>query len=232
MNFEFVLGCEIKGLWYFPLSLHFSGFEKSRARALLVECLEKSGFGRLEFLLNPNQFGIPNSRLRYYLIAKRGSDFPTRFEVDWPDLASFITRFTGICKEPGDEMPPNLVTPNSRPSRIVRRRLSRTLLWCWTDRRIIRGRRRRRFAIISIVTGLGEVEELLRVEWPDLVEFFWRNLLNLVTLSTSRRPTNEGCGGFVPERFRVAEIRRGQRPIFCKNSNRSNRICTKAVHSI
>ncbi|KAJ1527755.1 hypothetical protein ONE63_007710 [Megalurothrips usitatus] len=47
------------------------GFELSESRNKLVEALQQQQFEFQEFLLNPMQFGIPNSRLRYYLLAKR-----------------------------------------------------------------------------------------------------------------------------------------------------------------
>uniref|UniRef100_A0A1B6DC09 tRNA (cytosine(38)-C(5))-methyltransferase n=1 Tax=Clastoptera arizonana TaxID=38151 RepID=A0A1B6DC09_9HEMI len=47
------------------------GFEVSLARDKLVLCLSELRFDYREFLLSPVQFGIPNARLRYYLIAKR-----------------------------------------------------------------------------------------------------------------------------------------------------------------
>lgn len=47
------------------------GFEASETRNALVECLEKCGFNYKEFILSPCQFGVPNSRHRYYLLAKR-----------------------------------------------------------------------------------------------------------------------------------------------------------------
>ncbi|GFS96890.1 hypothetical protein NPIL_447791 [Nephila pilipes] len=46
------------------------GFESSDARNVLIQTIEKSGYRYQEFLLTPQGFGIPNSRLRYYLIAK------------------------------------------------------------------------------------------------------------------------------------------------------------------
>ena len=46
------------------------GFEVSLTRQHLVELLAKMGYTFQEFLLSPKQFGIPNSRLRYYLLAK------------------------------------------------------------------------------------------------------------------------------------------------------------------
>ncbi|KAJ7031500.1 S-adenosyl-L-methionine-dependent methyltransferase [Mycena alexandri] len=47
------------------------GFETSSTRDILVATLRGLGYTVAEFLLTPLQFGIPNSRLRYYLLAKR-----------------------------------------------------------------------------------------------------------------------------------------------------------------
>ncbi|XP_067005960.2 tRNA (cytosine(38)-C(5))-methyltransferase [Anabrus simplex] len=47
------------------------GFETSQARNQLLSALEKANFTYQEFLLSPHQFGVPNTRHRYYLIAKR-----------------------------------------------------------------------------------------------------------------------------------------------------------------
>ncbi|KAJ2307050.1 hypothetical protein IWW55_001160 [Coemansia sp. RSA 2706] len=46
-------------------------FENSRSRVLLVEAFGRLGFEIHECLLSPVQFGIPNNRLRYYLVAQR-----------------------------------------------------------------------------------------------------------------------------------------------------------------
>ncbi|NXQ80115.1 TRDMT methyltransferase, partial [Nyctibius grandis] len=46
------------------------GFESSSARDELLRTLETCGFKYQEFLLSPTCLGIPNSRLRYFLIAK------------------------------------------------------------------------------------------------------------------------------------------------------------------
>ncbi|KFO89294.1 tRNA (cytosine(38)-C(5))-methyltransferase, partial [Buceros rhinoceros silvestris] len=46
------------------------GFESSSARNELLQTLEMCGFKYQEFLLSPTCLGIPNSRLRYFLIAK------------------------------------------------------------------------------------------------------------------------------------------------------------------
>ena len=47
------------------------GFENSQTRTEFTQTLAKVGYTYQEFLLSPNQFGVPNSRLRYYLLAKR-----------------------------------------------------------------------------------------------------------------------------------------------------------------
>ncbi|NXG15567.1 TRDMT methyltransferase, partial [Grallaria varia] len=46
------------------------GFESSSARIELLKTLETCGFKYQEFLLSPTCLGIPNSRLRYFLIGK------------------------------------------------------------------------------------------------------------------------------------------------------------------
>ena len=47
------------------------GFETSQTREHFVGILDRLGYSVQEFLLSPNQFDIPNSRLRFYLLAKR-----------------------------------------------------------------------------------------------------------------------------------------------------------------
>ncbi|KAJ4485380.1 S-adenosyl-L-methionine-dependent methyltransferase, partial [Lentinula aciculospora] len=54
------------------------GFERSATRQILLSQLRSLGYTTAEFLLSPLQFGIPNSRLRYYLLAKTAPfKFPT-----------------------------------------------------------------------------------------------------------------------------------------------------------
>ncbi|KAI6137030.1 S-adenosyl-L-methionine-dependent methyltransferase [Pisolithus sp. B1] len=47
-----------------------AGFQDSDMRHHLVSTLKQLGYNVAEFNLTPLQFGIPNSRLRYYLLAK------------------------------------------------------------------------------------------------------------------------------------------------------------------
>ncbi|EMP36983.1 tRNA (cytosine(38)-C(5))-methyltransferase, partial [Chelonia mydas] len=66
------------------------GFETSSARGKLVETLKKCGFKYQEFLLSPTYLGIPNSRLRYFLIAKLQSELlsfqaPGQILENFPD---------------------------------------------------------------------------------------------------------------------------------------------------
>ena len=47
------------------------GFECSKTREHFIKILDNMNYKIQEFLISPKQFGIPNSRLRYYLLAKR-----------------------------------------------------------------------------------------------------------------------------------------------------------------
>lgn len=47
-----------------------AGFETSTTRTSINRLLHELGYHTTEFLLTPRQYGIPNSRLRYYLMAR------------------------------------------------------------------------------------------------------------------------------------------------------------------
>jgi tRNA (cytosine38-C5)-methyltransferase len=66
---------------------HHSSFSKksSSTRHLLLSTLRSIGYATLELLLTPLQFGIPNSRLRYYLLAKRSPLSFTSVPDDFSD---------------------------------------------------------------------------------------------------------------------------------------------------
>ncbi|XP_045390104.1 tRNA (cytosine(38)-C(5))-methyltransferase isoform X3 [Lemur catta] len=64
------------------------GFEVSSTRDLLIQTIENCGFQYQEFLLSPTSLGIPNSRLRYFLIAKLQSE-PLPFQVPGQVLMEF-----------------------------------------------------------------------------------------------------------------------------------------------
>lgn len=56
------------------------GFETSRARDNYIEAIKNAGFHVREFILSPTKFGVPNTRYRYYCLARRKNDF--NFEND------------------------------------------------------------------------------------------------------------------------------------------------------
>lgn len=60
---------QIKGLKYILLE-NVKGFEKSEMRNAVLKCISSCGFNYREVILSPCQFGIPNTRYRYYLLAK------------------------------------------------------------------------------------------------------------------------------------------------------------------
>lgn len=71
---------------YFFLE-NVKNFEYSDTWSLLIKILVNRGYKITHFLLSPNQFGIPNSRLRYYLIAK----FDKSTNSSNNDIAEIIT---------------------------------------------------------------------------------------------------------------------------------------------
>lgn len=70
------------------------GFEDSETCLKLRETLMKCNFTYQELLLTPLQFGIPNSRLRYYLIAKRS---PLKFS--FANTTEIMTSLPSINSE-------------------------------------------------------------------------------------------------------------------------------------
>lgn len=51
------------------------GFDTSAARDLYLESLSRAGFEYQEFLLSPTQIGVPNTRCRYYCLARKSKPF-------------------------------------------------------------------------------------------------------------------------------------------------------------
>ena len=76
----------------FMLVENVKGFETSKAQELLVDSLIKSGFQYQEYLICPRQLGIPNSRLRYYLIASKSKSFK-KLDKLITDLADIENEF-------------------------------------------------------------------------------------------------------------------------------------------
>ncbi|XP_071383700.1 tRNA (cytosine(38)-C(5))-methyltransferase isoform X4 [Centroberyx affinis] len=78
---------------HYILLENVKGFETSSARECLVKTLKDCGYTFQEIMVSPTSVGIPNSRLRYFLIAKAspGSfSFQTSSEVRQVDCSSVI----------------------------------------------------------------------------------------------------------------------------------------------
>ncbi|CAF0989811.1 unnamed protein product [Brachionus calyciflorus] len=63
----------------FILMENVKGFDQDEARNIFVKMLKSENYFFQEFLLSPIQFGIPNSRLRYFMIARL--DVPFNFQT-------------------------------------------------------------------------------------------------------------------------------------------------------
>ncbi|KAG6373086.1 S-adenosyl-L-methionine-dependent methyltransferase [Boletus reticuloceps] len=87
-----------------------AGFQDSSTRHHLVSTLQRLGYVTAEFALNPLQFGIPNSRLRYYLLAKLS---PLKFvgleSVKSGHLLDYIPPHHGHHNEPQQTSDTNAV---------------------------------------------------------------------------------------------------------------------------
>lgn len=77
---ENVAGFEVRNYTSVDKSLTNNTLQTSSTRHILVSTLRSLGYTTLEVILTPLQFGVPNSRLRYYFLAKKA---PYRF-VDVP----------------------------------------------------------------------------------------------------------------------------------------------------
>ncbi|XP_062066502.1 tRNA (cytosine(38)-C(5))-methyltransferase isoform X2 [Lepus europaeus] len=85
------------------------GFEVSSTRDLLIQTIENCGFQYQEFLLSPTSLGIPNSRLRYFLVAKRQSEplpfqAPGQVLMEFPKIQSeYPQKYTIDTKQKNEE---------------------------------------------------------------------------------------------------------------------------------
>ncbi|KAI2648864.1 tRNA (cytosine(38)-C(5))-methyltransferase [Labeo rohita] len=89
----------------FILLENVKGFETSAARDALLQTLRECDYSFQEFLISPTSLGIPNSRLRYFLIAKRP-----------PGSFSFLTSAEIMEGFPMSGSPDNLAAPHNHPT--------------------------------------------------------------------------------------------------------------------
>ena len=85
-----------------------SGFEHSQAHQLLLETLQTNNYSYQQYLLSPIQFGIPNSRLRYYLIAKK-QDHPSDFSSSI--IQTRISNFERLYQKLREQFPSKNLSP-------------------------------------------------------------------------------------------------------------------------
>ncbi len=84
-------------------------FRESRSRKQLIAALEERGFVFAEFVVSPETLcGLPNRRLRYYLVASRnkGAHFPKELILaEVPAAAVTLAQFFGAnLAEPSDAL--------------------------------------------------------------------------------------------------------------------------------
>ncbi|NXR32064.1 TRDMT methyltransferase, partial [Zosterops hypoxanthus] len=79
------------------------GFESSSARNELLQTLATCGFKYQEFLLSPTCLGIPNSRLRYFLIAKLHQE-PFSFQVPGQVSLFILLEFASFHEDCGSSL--------------------------------------------------------------------------------------------------------------------------------
>ena len=78
----------------FILMENVKGFESSQAHEMLIQMLESNDFCYEEFLICPRQIGVPNSRLRYYLIASKFPGLKKTFTNDVQSISdNILTKF-------------------------------------------------------------------------------------------------------------------------------------------
>lgn len=75
------------------------GFEHSETKAQFVNALNRLDYEYREFLISPTQLGVPNSRLRYYLIARLKSDDETRFSFTGDAIHDRLPQFDFNCDQ-------------------------------------------------------------------------------------------------------------------------------------
>ncbi|XP_030383967.1 tRNA (cytosine(38)-C(5))-methyltransferase [Scaptodrosophila lebanonensis] len=70
----------------YVLMENVKGFEGSQAHEQFIGALEKAGFYWREFILTPTQFNVPNTRHRYYCIARKNNDFSFQGGQIWDEI--------------------------------------------------------------------------------------------------------------------------------------------------
>lgn len=99
----------------YVLMENVKGFEGSQARQQFIKALEEAGFYWREFILTPTQFNVPNTRHRYYCIARKVNDFPFETGKIWEHMPGTNIESTqqSTCKIS------SIIEPNVQPETLV-----------------------------------------------------------------------------------------------------------------
>uniref|UniRef100_A0A182PNN0 tRNA (cytosine(38)-C(5))-methyltransferase n=1 Tax=Anopheles epiroticus TaxID=199890 RepID=A0A182PNN0_9DIPT len=82
----------------FILMENVKGFENSQACEMFKMRLKEAGFHYQQYILSPHQFGVPNTRHRYYCVAKRNEiEFKSKSdEIVTKPVESFVAKETQV----------------------------------------------------------------------------------------------------------------------------------------
>ena len=80
------------------------GFEVSQAHDILTSVLKSCGFKVQEYLICPKQLGIPNSRLRYYLIASKLEAFVPKDHLILNIVDDIDSSLLKVFQKPGSNL--------------------------------------------------------------------------------------------------------------------------------
>ncbi|KAI5637879.1 c-5 cytosine-specific DNA methylase domain-containing protein [Phthorimaea operculella] len=105
-SFTYLIGIlnELDNIQYILME-NVKGFETSAVRNLFVNKLKECGFEYQEFLICPSSIGVPNSRLRYYCLARR-----TRETWNFRRKDEIVTKLPKDYDSPGSIE--NIIEPN------------------------------------------------------------------------------------------------------------------------
>lgn len=97
-SFLYLIGIlnELDSIEYILME-NVKGFESSTVRNLFVQKLKECDFQYQEFLLCPMSIGVPNSRLRYYCIARKNNMTWNLKPIDEIVSNLFTPRKCGVC---------------------------------------------------------------------------------------------------------------------------------------
>ncbi len=108
------------------------GFRGSRGHHRLLEMLQRAGYRSvMESMLCPTDFGVPNRRQRYYLVAARGRLLGAE-PVPWPAGAE-LRHYLDPHPDPALDVDLDLVTRYRRALHVVRADDPDTITHCFTS---------------------------------------------------------------------------------------------------